>query len=140
MNFFVFTYTGLAPIRARNQKVTTIRFKTAVQNQRVPFANQENHPIIRMKIPSFIDLNMAWKSPACMRRQAGLGSLDVVYNQQWLLLCLSPCHFSIQLLGLGIGKRVRLTSLGDNPSCACNSTGYLVNMRDGELWLISTCT
>ena len=43
MNFSVFTYTGLTTIHARNQKVTTIRFKTAVQNQRVPFANQENH-------------------------------------------------------------------------------------------------
>ena len=140
MNFSVFTYTGLAPTHARNQKVTTIRFKTAVQNQRVPFANQENHPIIRMKIHSFIDLNMAWKSPACMRRQAGLRSLDVIYSQQWLLMCISPCHFSVQLLGLSIGKHARLTSLGDNPSCACNFFGYFIHMRDGELWLISTCT
>ena len=97
-------------------------------------------PIIRMKIPSFIDLNMAWKSPACMRRQAGLGSLDVIYSQQWLLMCISPCHFSVQLLGLSIGKHARLTSLGDNPSCACNFFGYFIHMRDGELWLISTCT
>ena len=49
MNFSVFAYTGLAPTYARNLKVTAIHFKTIVQNKRAPFANQENHSIIRMK-------------------------------------------------------------------------------------------
>lgn len=137
MNFSVFTYTGLASIHARHQKVTASRFKTTVRNQRSPFANQENHPHYTNE-HSFIDLKYGMKNPACMKRQAGFKNLDAVYNQRWLHL--SPCRTFIQLLRLGISNRGRLTSLGDNPSCAFHFFGYFIHVRDGELWRISICT